>query len=430
MLSRFLIGKESSIGRNSFIYNTASGLLNAAQSVLILMIISRVLGDYDAGVFTIAWAVGNLYLNVGKYGMREMQATDVTHKYSFKTYLNSRIISTAVMMAVSIGYVLYSAVTIGYETSKTIIIILICFLKAVDSIEDVYQGQQQLNGRLDVAGKCYTVRLIVTILSYVITLFVCKDLLIATAISLGISCVAAAYLLFLTAPVAKGKDSKEKDKGVMSLFVDCFRLFLATFLAFYMINAPKFSIDALMSSEAQADYGYISMPVFLIGLVGQFIYMPIIKGMADNFTKGDKKAVVKEIIKQTLYLVVLTILIMAGTYLLGIPLLSIFFKKDLTEYKTCLLILMAGGSLLAYSNFARTVLTLMRKQWWVISAYAVGSVFEFCLAGQFIAKDGIFGGCMIYFYSMLVLTVIITAGMLICTVKMKAQPVEKKEEEA
>ena len=74
MLRRFLIGKESAIGRDSFIYNTASGLLNAAQSVFILMVISRVLGDYDAGIFTIAWAVGNLFLNVGKYGMREMQA--------------------------------------------------------------------------------------------------------------------------------------------------------------------------------------------------------------------------------------------------------------------------------------------------------------------------------------------------------------------
>ena len=423
MLRRFLIGKESAIGRDSFIYNTASGLLNAAQSVFILMVISRVLGDYDAGIFTIAWAVGNLFLNVGKYGMREMQATDVTHKYSFKTYLNSRIISTAVMMAVSIGYVLYSAVTIGYETSKTRIIILFCYIKAIDSIESVYQGQQQLNGRLDVAGKCYTVRLTVTIIAYVVTLIVCKDLLMSSIISLAISCIAAIYLLFLTAAVAKGKDRDEKDKGVMTLFVDCFRLFLATFLVFYMINAPKFVIDAQMSSEAQADYGYISMPVFLIGVVGQFIYMPIIKGMADNYSKGDKKAFAKEIMKQTLYLVILTVLIMAGTFLLGIPMLSLFFGKDLSMYKGGLLVLMTGGSLLAYSNFARIVLTIMRKQWWVIAAYAVGTVFEFCLAGPFITKDGIFGGCM------LVLTVIITAGMVICAVSMKGQTQEIKEKE-
>ena len=64
MLRGFLIGKDTAIARDSFIYNTASGLINAAQSVLILMVISRVLGDYDAGVFNIAWAVGNLFLNV------------------------------------------------------------------------------------------------------------------------------------------------------------------------------------------------------------------------------------------------------------------------------------------------------------------------------------------------------------------------------
>jgi O-antigen/teichoic acid export membrane protein len=133
--------------------------------------------------------------------------------------------------------------------------------------------------------------------------------------------------------------------------------------------------------------------------------------------------------KQTLYLVILTVLIMAGTFLLGIPVLSLFFGKDLSMYKGGLLVLMTGGSLLAYSNFARIVLTIMRKQWWVIAAYAVGTVFEFCLAGPFITKDGIFGGCMIYFYSMLVLTVIITAGMVICAVSMKGQTQEIKEKE-
>ena len=429
MLKRFLIGKESAIGRDSFIYNTASGLINAAQSVLILMIIARVLGDYDAGVFTIAWAVGNLLLNVGKYGMREMQATDVTHKYSFRTYLNSRIISTAVMIVVSVGYVLYSAVTIGYETSKTLIIILVCLLKAIDSVEDVYQGQQQLNGRLDVAGKCYTLRLTVTLAGYVITLFVCNNLLISTVITLAVSCIAAAYLLYLTAPIAKDTDDKGKGEGVFSLFKDCFRLFIATFLIFYMINAPKFVIDARMSSEAQADYGYISMPVFIIGVLGQFIYAPIIKGMADNYAKRDMKAFHKEILKQSLYLVILTAVIMAGTYLLGIPLLSIVFRKDLSIYKTGLIALMAGGSLLAYSNFARIVLTIMRKQGLIIASYIIGTVFEFCLAGGFIERDGIYGGCMIFLYSMLVLTIIITAGMVICALKKPGDTKTERKEE-
>ena len=426
MLKKYLYGNETKIGRDSFVYNTGSGLINSAQSVLILMVISRALGDFDAGVFNIAWAVGNLMLNIGKYGMREMQATDVARKYSFKTYLNSRIISTVVMIAVSLGYILCSAVTIGYSESKTLIIILVCLLKAIDSIEDVYQGHQQLNGRLDVAGKCYSIRLTVTIIVYVVTIIVFKDLLIATAVTLAVSAAAALYLLHLTAPVALGTEDVKAGK-TLPLFKECFRLFLATFLSFYMINAPKIAIDAQMSSEAQADYGYISMPVFLIGVLGQFIYMPIIKGMADAYAMRDMKTYRREIVKQTLYLAGLTVLVMAGTYFFGIPLLSAFFHKDLTMYKTGLLVLMTGSSLMAYSNFARTVLTLMRKQAWVIAAYGVGAVFEFCFAGYFISKDGVFGGCTVFLYSMLVLTVIITAGMVICALKNPASPEEVKE---
>ena len=42
--------------------------------------------DYDGGVFTIAYAIGNLMMTIGKYGMRNFQATDVNEKYSYKEY--------------------------------------------------------------------------------------------------------------------------------------------------------------------------------------------------------------------------------------------------------------------------------------------------------------------------------------------------------
>ena len=430
MMRSFLYGKETAIGRDSYIYNTVSGLINAAQSVLILMVISRVLGDYEASVFSIAWAVGNLFLNVGKFGMREMQATDVGHKYSFRTYLNSRLTSTAVMIAVSIGYVLYSAFAIGYEPSKTIIIILVCLLKAIDSVEDIYQGQQQLKGRLDVAGKFYTVRLTVTVVSYVALLMIFRDLLVATAVTLAVSVISSIYLLNLTAPVAEDADDSTAGSSVFPLFKDSFRLFVSRFLDYYMINAPKFAIDALLGFEAQADYGYISMPVFIIGMLGTFVYSPVIRDMADNYTRRDMKSFHKAIIRQTLYLVVIVLIIMTGTYFLGTPLLSVFFHKDLSAYKTGLLVLMAGGSLLAYNNFARMVLTLMRKQTWVITAYGVGAVFEFCLARYFIANGGVFGGCLVFLYSMLVLNVIITACMVICARKPPVSSEEIKEGKA
>lgn len=52
-------------------------MLNSFQSVLILMVISRIDPVTDAGVFTIAFAIGNLMLTIGQYGIRQFQVSDV-----------------------------------------------------------------------------------------------------------------------------------------------------------------------------------------------------------------------------------------------------------------------------------------------------------------------------------------------------------------
>ena len=65
----------------------------AFQSVIMLMIITRTLNLYEAGVFTLANASANLFLNIGKYGMRNFQVSDVKREYNFREYYISRILT-------------------------------------------------------------------------------------------------------------------------------------------------------------------------------------------------------------------------------------------------------------------------------------------------------------------------------------------------
>ena len=51
----------------------------------------RTPGISDAGILTIAFAIANLLVNIGKFGMRGFQVTDVRNQYCFNTYLSSRI---------------------------------------------------------------------------------------------------------------------------------------------------------------------------------------------------------------------------------------------------------------------------------------------------------------------------------------------------
>ena len=104
MIKAFLYNTKDT-QKTAYIWNTWAAMLNSFQSVLILMVISRIDPVTDAGVFTIAFAIGNLMLTIGQYGIRQFQVSDVQEKYSFREYVGARIITSSLMVIVSFFYV-------------------------------------------------------------------------------------------------------------------------------------------------------------------------------------------------------------------------------------------------------------------------------------------------------------------------------------
>ena len=147
---KYFLLHSNDIDKASFFWNMLGSLLMAFQSVIMLMIITRTLNLYEAGVFTLAYASANLFLNIGKYGMRNFQVSDVKREFSFKEYNCSRVITSLLMLVVSIIYVIVASNQNHYSSDKTWVIIWMCLFKIVDSIEDVYLGLYQQN-----CHRCY-----------------------------------------------------------------------------------------------------------------------------------------------------------------------------------------------------------------------------------------------------------------------------------
>lgn len=82
---------NSAYYKSNFIWNTLAGLVNAAEAVILLMVVGRTNGLEDAGVLTIAFAIGNLMMTIGRYGVRNYQVTDVEDRLSFGSYFTHRI---------------------------------------------------------------------------------------------------------------------------------------------------------------------------------------------------------------------------------------------------------------------------------------------------------------------------------------------------
>ena len=255
-------GEHSLAG--SFFWNSLGGILNAGQSVLVLMVITRVLGLAAAGVYSIAFATGNLFLYLGEYGVRNVQVSDLTEQYPFRDYLAHRVLTVFLMLALGACCCVFSYGRGTYSLEKSLTVFAMCLLKAVDCIEEVYEGRLHQRGRLDLAGKVMTVRLVVSIGGMLAAAVLFHSLLIATDIAAALAAVSAFCMLFCYRKEVAFTPGLVSRRNVGALMRVCFPVCAANFLQFYLINAPKYAIDAAMDETVQAQYNFIAMPVFVI----------------------------------------------------------------------------------------------------------------------------------------------------------------------
>lgn len=410
----------SNIERDSFIWNMTGSLLMAFQSVIFLMILTRTVGLVESGVFTIAYANANLFLNIGKYGMRNYQVSDVKNEFSFKEYLSSRWITTIVMIAVSLLYVIYTGHTNNYSMGKSQIIIWMCLFKVPDAMEDIYYGDYQKKGRLDVASKAMTIRMLATIILFSILSILTKNLLLTLIISTCVTSVMAILFIAWTYPTFKEETIKRRGK-VFLLLKYCLPVFFSAFLAFYIGNAPKYAIDSQLTDELQACYGFIAMPVFVIGLLNSFIFNPILFRISCLWNDKKIQEFLRNIFIQVVIVAGITLVCMIGAYLVGIPVLSILYNTDLSPYKIELIVLLLGGGFLGLSGVLTAVITIMRYQNALVVGYAVVAVIAFVLSDIVVEKYEMMGAAVLYAGLMALLCLVFFAILFIGISKTKSE---------
>ena len=419
IVKRFLT-ESKNIDKSAVFWNMAASMLMAFQSVIILIVIGRTIDDnkVTAGIYTFGNTINNMFLSIGKYGMRFFQVSDVDREYNFREYRMSRIITTIAMTVISTVYVLIVANQNGYSDTKTMTIIWLCLFKLADSFEDVFYGDYQKNKRLDVASKTFALRLLITIALFVIMIIVTKNLLLATAVSTIVTIILLFVLIMLTRDFVCEREPYKMSK-VWKLLVVTLPLCLGTFLTLYISAAPRTAIDRLMDEGDQAIYGYISMPVFVVQLLVLFIFNPMIYGISCLWNENKITEYIKECMKQFGFVLVVTVVCITGAWLLGIPVLSFMYNTDLAPYKTDLMIMMIGSGFLGLAGLLANLLTVMRYQNAILVGYGLTSVCAFLFAGKAVEKNGMRGAVNVYLILLIILCLIFVAEFVYGVVKAK-----------
>lgn len=397
-MNKFVIGDGSNIEGKASFWNMVFSMLSALQSAVMIMILTQCIGADEAGILSIAYATGYLMYTIGSYGVRDFHATDSQRHYTYNEYRRLRLLSCAIMIFCSLIYCLCK----GYDRHKLIVILLVCALKLAEAVEDLYHGEFQRLGRLDIAGRLGSYRLLLSYVFFGFLIFTTHNLLaaIGTVVVLSIIMIVITGC-FLEKFETKAEEKQQKRKTLLELSIACFPLFVMLFLSIYISNAPKYAIDRCLSEREQAYYAIISMPVFTINLLSGIVYRPKLLHMAELWNKNNITGFKRLIWKQVGVIILISVGINFAGCTIGLKLLEVLYGVSLTALKKEFAILLLGGGLVAVYGFFSACLTIMRKQVFMLGIAVFVMVLAGVIANPMVQHAGLMGASVLYLILML-----------------------------
>ncbi len=392
-LKYIIFGNGKEIEKKCVFWNMLFSILFSLQSAIMLLIVTRINGTEDAGILSIAFAAAYLMFTIGVYGVRNFQVTDFKKNYYYDDYRKMRLLSCGFMVIFSFGYCIWKS----YESYKMTVVLSVCFLKLLEAIEDLYHGELQRAGRLDIAGRSGAIRLIINYFIFIIILLLKKNLLLAMDIVIISSFIIIVFTRILVDSLLIRKNKSREEKGkLMKLAKACFPLFITSFLSIYIGNSPKYAIDAYLTESEQAYYAIISMPVFTINLLSGIIYRPNLVYMAKLWNEEKIEKFKKVLLKQSRNIAIIAIMILGFGISIGLKMLEILYGVSLATLKYEFAILLIGGGMAAAYNFLTVCITIMRKQSFLIVLSVFIMIVAFAISNSMVYYAGLMGASCLY----------------------------------
>lgn len=373
--------QTSSVSKSSYFWSAFSATLNSFQTTVLLLFITRSGNIEDSSIFVIAYAVANLLLTIGKFGVRNYQVTDQKKKYTDQEYIDFRKITVFFMMIVMIAYLIYGVICNNYNLYKFLCMLFICSFKVVEAYEDVYHGKLQQIGRLDIASKALSVRYTLFYTLFIICYLVTNNLLISSFFCFLLNLILFVYLNLNVLKSFFIRTVSNRNH-VKALLFELFPLALTSILIMYIANAPKYLIDGIVSDKVQTSFNIVFMPVFVIALFGTYVFNPMIKDLSDLYQKKEYKRFVNTIIKLIILILIITFAVVIVGNLIGLKILSLIYNVNLNDWTLIFIILLIAGGILAILNLMNIVYTILRKQKLLLMIFLVGSLSFFFLGNH------------------------------------------------
>ncbi len=386
----------------NIIWNSTGNIIYLGMQWLISVFIARILGYNDAGIFSLAMSITNIFTCIALFGIRNFQVSDLEGKYSDMDYIKSRIITcicAVILCSIYISLLPYTLI------QKSCIVIYMLY-RASESFADVLHGIDQKSWRMDIVGKSYFLRGTFMFVIAAALAFITENIIL---VILGMTIITTVIIFYYdlrqTLKLVK-TDSKNNGRYKL-LLVESIPLVIYMIMQNSMGSIPRLFLERISGSDMLGIYSSIASPTLIIQIGASYLFIPLVGVFADYIKARDNSKFMKLFIKIYVIIALLSLASIVIGGIFGEFGLKVLFGISILPYSYILLPIILCTILTALSWFLCMILTVFRDMKGLIIGNSIGLAFNFILAPKYIRNYSLNGTSYILIISLIIQIVIL-----------------------
>lgn len=343
--------------KKDYIWNSIGSFLQSAISPILLIVITRLNGVGDSGLFSFAMSLSVVFWAISLWGGRTYQVSDVKKEFSSGDYIVVRFISSLIVAVFSISFCILS----GYDLIKTELIMVLVSFKILESIADSMYGVLQIHNKLYIVGISLTIKSVFGFIIFAIVDILTKNIVYG---ALSIFLVNIAVVIFYDIPWMKHVESvgltKKNIMQAGKIMKKTAEVFVVVFLTMFSLNIPRYFLDKYHYDQI-GYFGIMAMPITLLTLFISFVLQPNVVNLSELLKKKKIKEFTKIVSKIDFITFTLGILFVVSSYLIGVWALNTVFGIDINNFRIDLTIMVIGAVANAFASIYVNLLIILRR---------------------------------------------------------------------
>ena len=343
--------------KKDYIWNSIGSFLQSAISPILLIVITRLNGVGDSGLFSFAMSLSVVFWAISLWGGRTYQVSDVKKEFSSGDYIVVRFISSLIVAVFSISFCILS----GYDLIKTELIMVLVSFKILESIADSMYGVLQIHNKLYIVGISLTMKSVFGFMLFTLIDILTKNIIYG---ALSIFIVNIAVVIFYDIPWMKHVESvgltKKNIMQAGKIMKKTAEVFVVVFLTMFSLNIPRYFLDKYHYDQI-GYFGIMAMPITLLTLFISFVLQPNVVNLSELLKKIKIKEFTKIVSKIDFITFTLVILFIVSSYLIGVWVLNTVFGIDINNFRIDLTIMVIGAVANAFVSIYVNLLIILRR---------------------------------------------------------------------